>query len=177
MSAVIDEKTEPKLATSTADLVAAIDRLAEKKGTTTFTLRTPVLKQGRSDMILSATENHWVQLKCYASGGENALHSHTHEDHTFVILQGEAIFHGPKGEVARLRRNQGITIPKGHLYKFHASGEENLILLRFGAMDKDCKDKLARLDEHGNDLDGFSPHNAPADVPMDPVVVPGRWFE
>lgn len=177
MSAVINEKSATDAATSTADIVAAIGRLAEKKGTTTFTLRTPELKEGRSDMILSATENQWVQLKCYASGGENALHSHTNEDHTFVILQGEAIFYGPKGETARLRRNQGITIPKGNLYKFHASSEENLIILRFGAMDKDCQDKLARVDEQGNELDGFSERNAPPHTPMKPVVVPGRWFE
>lgn len=177
MSAVLNEKPQTKVAKSTADIVETIDRLAENKGVTTFTLRTQALKQGRTDMIVSATENQWVQLKCYASGGENALHAHTNEDHTFVILQGEAIFYGPAGETTRLKRNQGITIPKGNLYKFHASGEDNLVLLRFGAMDKDCKDKLHRVDENGDELDGFSPHNAPPDVPMKPVVEPGRWYE
>jgi quercetin dioxygenase-like cupin family protein len=36
----------------------------------------------------------WVVLKTYAADGENGLHAHPSEDHTFVVLQGEAPFMG-----------------------------------------------------------------------------------
>ena len=42
-----------------------------------FSLRnTPLLEQGTTYDPLATAENLWVNLKVYASGGENALHSH-----------------------------------------------------------------------------------------------------
>ena len=51
-------------------------------------------------------------------GGENTLHAHNNEDHMFVILQGTAIFHGPKGEKKEIGSNEGIMLPAGALYNF-----------------------------------------------------------
>lgn len=178
MSAVIKENLPDNLASSTEDLRAALEQLARNTKPTVFALRTPLLTEGRTDKIVSATDKHWIQLKCYASGGENALHSHLHEDHSFVVLQGEAVFYGPQGEVARLGRYQGITIPRGNLYRFHACSEENLVLLRVGAPDGEDGDVLARVDEQGRDLDAFSETNAPAGKKREKAVIdPGKWFE
>ena len=47
-----------------------------------FSMRnTPLLQQGTIYDPLATAENLWVNLKVYASGGENALHSHGGEDH------------------------------------------------------------------------------------------------
>jgi mannose-6-phosphate isomerase-like protein (cupin superfamily) len=156
----------------------SIERLSATKAPTVFTLRTPLLDQGRTNMPLAATQNMWIQLKCYASGGENAIHAHAFEDHTFVILQGEALFYDPQGRTTRVSRNQGIMLPAGVFYKFHADGPENLVLLRIGSRTGDEGDILARIDEKGRDFDGFSSENASHGSRRDPVYSePARWFE
>ena len=53
---------------------------------TIYTMTAPLLDEGRSNTPLSHTGNMWATLKVYASGGENGLHAHTNEDHTFVVL-------------------------------------------------------------------------------------------
>ena len=66
-----------------------------------FSLRnTPQLEQGTIYDPLATAENLWVNLKVYASGGENALHSHAGEDHAFIILQGKATFTFVDGSTA-----------------------------------------------------------------------------
>ena len=62
-----------------------------------FRLRAEMLKKGRSNQVVAKTDNMQVNLKVYASGGENGLHNHTDEDHFHLILQGSARFHGPHG--------------------------------------------------------------------------------
>ena len=59
-------------------------------------------QQGRTDTALAASEKMWVVLKTYAAHGENGLHAHPNEDHTFVVLQGEATFYGPNDETRRI---------------------------------------------------------------------------
>ena len=57
-----------------------------------FRLRAEMLKQGRSNQKLAATDNMWLNIKVYASGGENGLHNHTDEDHFHLVLSGSACF-------------------------------------------------------------------------------------
>ena len=58
-----------------------------------FSMRNlPLLQQGTTYDPLATAENLWVNIKVYASGGENALHSHGGEDHAFIVLQGKATF-------------------------------------------------------------------------------------
>ena len=58
-----------------------------------FSMRNlPLLEQGTTYDPLATAENLWVNIKVYASGGENALHSHGGEDHAFIVLQGKATF-------------------------------------------------------------------------------------
>jgi mannose-6-phosphate isomerase-like protein (cupin superfamily) len=139
---------------STEQFRHTLHTLAANTKPSLFSLRTRALKGGSTDQVLSATPNQWVQLKCYASGGENALHAHVHEDHTFIVLQGEAVFRGPKGEQERVGRWHGITIPKGNQYAFSVTSSENLVMLRLGSPDH-AGDPLARIDADGRPLDAF----------------------
>jgi mannose-6-phosphate isomerase-like protein (cupin superfamily) len=98
-----------------------------------FSMRnTPLLQQGTIYDPLATAENLWVNLKVYASGGENALHSHGGEDHAFIVLQGKATFTFGDGRTAVVGPYEGVMIPKNGLYKFVADETENLVMLRVG---------------------------------------------
>lgn len=99
----------------------------------TFSMRDlPLLEQGTTYDPLSCAENLWLAAKVYASGGENALHSHGGEDHAFVVMQGAATFTFEDGSTSHVRAFDGVMIPKNVIYKFHADEAENLVLLRVG---------------------------------------------
>ena len=59
-----------------------------RPGATFFKRGAQLLDQGRTNTVLAKTDNMEARLKVYASGGENALHTHFNEDHMFVIMQG-----------------------------------------------------------------------------------------
>ena len=131
-----------------------------------FQLKTQLLSKGRSDYTLAKTDLMSVRIKCYAQGGENVLHSHPGEDHTFVILAGKAKFFGKDGEVGVFSRNQGILLPRGSFYKFQSCGDEPLVMLRVGAE----KEKLPvnRISVDGSSLPGKSKENKHEDgVPIE----------
>jgi len=112
------KERKPKTATETAVL---------------FSLRnTPLLEQGTTYDSLATAENLWVSLKVYASGGENALHSHGGEDHAFIVLQGKATFTFGDGRTEVVGQHEGVMIPKDGLYMFQADETENLVMLRVG---------------------------------------------
>ena len=98
-----------------------------------FKVRTQLLSQGRSDYTLARTKAMSIRIKCYAQGGENALHTHPGQDHTFIVMAGKAKFYGVDGEVTELTRNQGILIPEGFYHYFSSCGEEPLVMLRISA--------------------------------------------
>src|SRR5262245_32826115 len=76
-----------------------------------FSMRnTPLLQQGTIYDPLATAENLWVNLKVYASGGENALHSHGGEDHAFIVLQGKATFTFGDGRTAVVGQYHAETI-------------------------------------------------------------------
>lgn len=127
---------------------------------TLFSLKAQMLDQGRTDTVLAATEDLSVRLKVYASGGENELHTHVDEDHVFVLLQGSARFFGPDEETVDLEANQGIMMPRGLFYRFHAtSTDECLVMLRIGTpnFQKQAADDRIGLD--GKPLAGDSREN------------------
>jgi mannose-6-phosphate isomerase-like protein (cupin superfamily) len=98
-----------------------------------FSMRNlPLLEQGTTYDPLATAENLWVNIKVYASGGENALHAHGGEDHAFIVLQGAATFTFGDGRTAVVGKYEGVMIPKNVLYKFEANRSENLVLLRVG---------------------------------------------
>ena len=98
-----------------------------------FSLKTPLLSSGRSDLTVARTDQLTVRLKVYAEGGENGLHTHTDEDHAFVILEGQATFYDRDDNPTVVNKHQGIMLPRGAFYRFQSTGDANLVLLRAGA--------------------------------------------
>jgi mannose-6-phosphate isomerase-like protein (cupin superfamily) len=98
-----------------------------------FSMRNlPLLEQGTTYDPLATAENLWVNIKVYASGGENALHAHGGEDHAFIVLQGKATFTFGDGRTSVVGQYEGVMIPKNVTYKFEADQKENLVMLRVG---------------------------------------------
>ncbi len=126
---------------------------------TVFSMKAQLLDQGRTDTVLSATEDLSVRLKVYASGGENELHAHPTEDHVFVLVQGSARFYGPDDETTDLSANEGIMMPKGMLYRFHATSEECLVMLRIGTPNYPKQPALDRTGRDGKPLVGDTKEN------------------
>ncbi|MDX1483526.1 MAG: cupin domain-containing protein [Alphaproteobacteria bacterium] len=99
-----------------------------------FTMRAQLLDAGNTETPLAVGEHLWLKIKVYAKGGENKLHAHPYQDHAFIVLDGRARFHGPRGEEKELKRNDGIFLPAGSYYWFETISEEPLVLLRAGAV-------------------------------------------
>jgi len=133
--------------------------LADNAGPTAFKLSAQLLDQGRTDTPLCATEGMTARLKVYASGGENELHAHPAEDHSFIVLQGSARFHGKDGELAHLGPHEGIMLPRGTLYSFLATSDEPLVLLRIGTPNGDKQGKENRTSRTGGYMAGDSKEN------------------
>ena len=119
-----------------------------------FSMRNlPLLEQGTTYDPLATAENLWVNIKVYASGGENALHAHGGEDHAFIVLQGKATFTFGDGQTSVVGQYEGVMIPKNVLYKFQADESENLVLLRVGGGSR----KISGLKD-------LSPFGTPKDI-------------
>jgi mannose-6-phosphate isomerase-like protein (cupin superfamily) len=106
------------IAQSAEDLRAKVKAQIVEGEPTFFKLEAQLPKQGRTDTPLAASDKMWIVLKTYAADGENGLHAHPHEDHTFVVLQGEATFYGPNGETRTIGKNEGVLLPHGTFYWF-----------------------------------------------------------
>jgi hypothetical protein len=125
---------------------------------TIYTMTASLLDEGRSNTPLSHTGNMWATLKVYASGGENGLHAHTNEDHTFVVLSGSAKYHGKNGEIGEVGPLQGIMIPAHAYYWFEATSSEPLVMLRIGSR-TGTQDPSGRININGEAMPGDSPEN------------------
>ena len=136
-----------------------------------FHLRTAILESGRSHTYLAETENLSVVIKCYAEGGENALHAHPNEDHVFVILQGQATYLDGDEQTLVLDRNDGVLVPAGALYRFESSGDEALVLLRVGVGGRASSSE--RIGADGVSI----PPRSTANKYEPPVEVPGKFYE
>ena len=156
------QMTPPSL--SGQDMAAREDELLSIKTPTVFSLKGQMLAQGRTDSVLAATDDLTIRLKVYASGGENELHAHPHEDHSFMILQGSARFYGPDGEEIELGENEGIMLPKGNLYKFFATSSEPLVMIRVGNPAHKHMGHPNRVNAQGNEMKGDSKENKKVEV-------------
>ena len=157
----------------------------KEKGLQRFTANgLPVLSDGVITARLGSADNLWVHAKIYSAGGENALHEHPQEDHAFFVLQGVVTFVDAGGQEIELRQYEGIMIPKGTLYRFQSGAEENLVMLRIGAAQRQEGDvepgseypapMIVRLGTDGLPQAGDSPENGTASRPV--VEVPGQFF-
>ena len=113
----------------------------------------PLLQQGTIYDPLATAENLWVNLKVYASGGENALHSHGGEDHAFIVLQGKATFTFGDGRTSVVGQYEGVMIPKNGLYKFEADESRE---------PRDAARRRRRA--HATGLKDLTPFGTPKDV-------------
>jgi mannose-6-phosphate isomerase-like protein (cupin superfamily) len=157
-------------------------------GASKFSMRgMPLLSEGASFDALATAENLWLAVKVYSSGGENALHIHTVEDHAFVVLQGRGTFYFGDGSTSEVIQYEGVMIPKGIAYRFEADEKENLVLLRIGAAQRKTQG-IADLQKHGTpaelkgttfDADGSEKdgRNPKTGTPSKPIIpIPGRFF-
>ena len=149
----------------------AMAEMATRKTPSFFHIRARLPRQGRTNQVLGASPCMNVVVKTYAGGGENEIHAHTNEDYVFVVLQGGAIFHGPRGETRRVGRNDCVLIPAGAFYSFQADETEPLVMLRVGAARDPGADVLARVDDQGQPFDGYSERNREVPVVLDETRV------
>jgi mannose-6-phosphate isomerase-like protein (cupin superfamily) len=98
-----------------------------------FKMRARKLSSGSTEEPLAIGKHLWLKIKVYGKGGENKLHAHDNQDHSFIVLDGKACFHGPRGEKKTLGRGEGILLPAGSYYWFESVGKDPLVLLRAGA--------------------------------------------
>ncbi len=125
-----------------------------------FKLRIELMDEGSHRRVLADTGNLQLKIRCYAvGGGENALHAHHGQDHSFIILQGRARYYGPRGEERELVRNEGIMLPAGCYYCFENAGDEPLVVLRIESITKGGEDRDVRLGAHGQQIDPHAPEN------------------
>jgi mannose-6-phosphate isomerase-like protein (cupin superfamily) len=128
---------------------------------TRYSMKVPLLTSGRTNEVLARTDTVEVRAKVYAAGGENALHTHLDEDHTFFVLDGQATFYGPEDTPTVVGRHEGLMIPAGAYYRFESTGDTNLVLLRFGADVEPLPggDVSPRVGLDGLPLEGKDPRN------------------
>ena len=140
--------------------------------TSTFSIEGPYLSAGRVNIDLARTDLLWLSLKINAEGGENAVHAHTAEDHSFIVLEGEVTFYDEHGEGKTLGAYEGIMIPKGAYYRYLNTGERNLFMLRVGARREAEEGKPSRHKPDGSPILGDDAEN----FHIDGVPIPGKSF-
>jgi len=145
--------------------------IAASAPATPFRLRAQLLKQGRTTDLVTRTDNMRVRIKVYASGGENGLHNHTAEDHFHLVLEGSARFYGPRGEVLDCGKYEGVMLPAGSFYRFNATSEEPLVLLRVGCKAGEPREH-DRVNVYGEPLLTESKENGQVEV----VPRPGEFW-
>ena len=142
----------------------------EAPSQTLFGLVAPLLSAGREDTPVASSDGLTLTVKVYASGGENALHAHPGEDHSFVVLAGSARFEFGDSTTADLGVYDGVLLPRGTFYKFQSTGAENLVMLRAGApVDGPAWDRIAP-DKKEMPADSEANKHVPA------VRIPGKYF-
>ena len=136
-------------------------------------LKTQLVKEGHTRELLAETDLMTLRIHCYAPGiGENALHSHTKEDHMFLVLQGTAQFTtGRDGKmVVMAGKNQAVVLPAGCYYQFCNSGSDSLVMARVGA-GSDKADQ--RINPDGSAIPGRTHEQGAAKS----VLIEGAFFE
>lgn len=143
--------------------------------TSFYKLRAQLLQQGRTDTVLAKTDTLQLRLKVYASGGENGLHAHSSEDHSFLVLQGRARFYDADDKHTDIGRYEGIMIPAGAYYRFEAISSEELILYRVGA--KTGKTTGGATAPRVNVGGGAMPGNSEENKRVPVIYKEGQFFE
>ena len=103
---------------------------------------------------MAASDKMWVVWKIYAADGENGLHPHPNEDHTFVVLQGEAKFYRPNHETRTIGKNEGVLLHTVRFIGSKATSDELLVMVHIGAAAFDGVDRHGRINPDGSEMPG-----------------------
>jgi len=144
----------------------------EKPKSYKFSLKTPYLEKGRITNLVAETENLWIHTKINAEGGENAIHAHLDEDHSFIVLEGEMTVFDEKGNELVVKQYEGVMIPRGAYYRYLNTGKGNLMVIRVGGGDQKQGGEEMRIRPDGKPLPSLSEENHH----VEPVVIPGKFF-
>jgi mannose-6-phosphate isomerase-like protein (cupin superfamily) len=146
----------------------------EKPKAYIFSLKTPYMKQGRVTQLVAETANMWIHTKINAEGGENEIHCHRDEDHSFIVLEGEMSVFDETGREMKVQQYQGVMIPRGAYYRYLNTGTGNLVVLRIGAGAKSQTQggELMRVRPDGQPLLAGSVENKT----LPPIEMPGKFF-
>lgn len=111
----------------------------------TFSFAKPELgEKSKRVRLLARTDIAICATQVVREGGENNLHSHTHLDGFWLVLEGRARFYTTDDElVADLGPHEGVLIPRGFQYWFESSGDVDLQLLQFEASARRLGDDIA----------------------------------
>jgi mannose-6-phosphate isomerase-like protein (cupin superfamily) len=91
------------------------------------------IRAGSGDLVLPGSDGLSGVIKRYKEGGENKMHCHPAEDHTFYVLEGQGTFRIESDDnMVVVNRNEGVFLPKGTNYWFTSTGDTSLIILRVG---------------------------------------------
>jgi mannose-6-phosphate isomerase-like protein (cupin superfamily) len=144
-----------------ASATAARIQKDEKPQTKLFSLRTPYMKQGRVTQLVAETENLWIHTKINYEGGENEIHTHLDEDHSFIVLEGQMSVFDEKGNELKVGKYQGVMIPRGAYYRYLNTGPENLVVIRVGTgiKGKPQGGEEMRIRPDGKPLPAYSAEN------------------
>jgi mannose-6-phosphate isomerase-like protein (cupin superfamily) len=153
---------------------AAKKETQEKPKVYTFSLKTPYMKQGRITQLVAETANLWIHTKINAEGGENEIHTHLDEDHSFIVLEGQMSVFDEKGNEMQVKQYQGVMIPKGAYYRYLNTGSGNLVVIRIGAGIKGQPQggEEMRVRPDGRPLPAESVENKT----LPPIEMPGKFF-
>jgi quercetin dioxygenase-like cupin family protein len=107
--------------------------IENKTSAKVFSFLNDEIREGRGDLVLPGSDALSGVIKRYAEGGENKMHCHPTEDHTFYILEGEATFHiDEDSNMVVAGRYDAVYLPRGTNYWFLSSGDTKLIMIRVG---------------------------------------------
>ena len=153
---------------------AAVFKNYDQAKTQLFSLKTPYMKQGRVTQLVAETPNMWIHTKVNAEGGENEIHKHMDEDHAFIVLEGRMSVFDENGGAIEVKQYQGVMIPKGAYYRYHNTGEGNLVVIRVGAGMKGQQQggQEMRLGADGKPLVSGTPENRN----KPPIEMAGKFF-
>lgn len=155
-------------------LAAAQSEAKEAPKAQKFSLKTPYMKQGRVTQLAARTPNLSIHTKINAEGGENEIHTHLNQDHSFIVLEGEMTVFDEKGNEIVLKPYQGVMLPKGAYYRYVNTGAGNLVVLRVAAPvpNQPQSGEAARVRPNGQPIPGGSAENKS----LPPIEMPGSFF-
>jgi mannose-6-phosphate isomerase-like protein (cupin superfamily) len=131
----------------------------------TFDVRPQLLEYGKVVTSAAKTDLISCSVQVIAHGGETNLHAHNGSDAIWLVLDGKAKFYTTDNEVVGIiEKNQGLVIPRGTPYWFESEGDDNLVILRFGATAQNEPDTRTNYTHRNFSVDGQQSAERPTKI-------------